>query len=134
MSEILVPIFVCVILPVSIVGIIFGASINNDNMRSKILIKAIESNNNIDIEKLAESLKRPEKTARYLLNLRLLRGCIFASLGFVFCILGIIASCVGSHFTSLEVALPLLFGGSLLAIGVSYLIVYFVTRKQLKDN
>ncbi len=34
----LVPVFVCVVLPVSIVAIVFAAAINNDNKRSKVLI------------------------------------------------------------------------------------------------
>ena len=40
MQDILVPIFVCVVLPVAIV---FAAAINNDNKRAKVLIKAIDS-------------------------------------------------------------------------------------------
>ncbi len=81
MAQILVPIFVCVVLPVAIIAIIFGASINSDNKRSKVLIKAIESNCDIDADKLAEALQKPKKTALEILNLRLLRGCIFSLVG-----------------------------------------------------
>lgn len=78
MTSIIVPIFVCVVLPVAIVAIVYAASINSDNQRSKVLIKAIESNCGIDADKLAEALQKPKKTAREILNLRLLRGCIFS--------------------------------------------------------
>ena len=61
MAQILVPIFVCVVLPVAIIAIIFGASINSDNKRSQVLIKAIESNCDIDADKLAEALQKPKK-------------------------------------------------------------------------
>lgn len=133
MTSIIVPIFICVVLPVAIVAIIYAASINSDNQRSKVLIKAIESNCGIDADKLAEALQKPKKTAREILNLRLLRGCIFSFIGFALCIGGIIALCVGLEFTSGAVAMQLLFGGASLAIGLSYLIVYFVSRKQVKD-
>lgn len=133
MSEILVPIFVCVVLPIMIVAIVFAASMNHDNKRAQVLIKAIESNCGINADKLAEALQKPKRTARELLNLRLLRGCIFLSVGVVFCIIGITSLCTGTEFSADPVTVPLLFGGALLAIGASYLVVYFVTRKQIKD-
>lgn len=131
--HILVPIFVCVVLPVSIVAIVVGAVINSDNKRAKVLIKAIESNCGIDADKLAEALQRPKKTAREILNLRLLRGCIFSFIGLALCIVGILAACTGNDLSDDSVAVPLIFGGISLAIGLSYLVVYFVTRKQIKD-
>lgn len=133
MAQILVPIFVCVVLPVAIIAIIFGASINSDNKRSKVLIKAIESNCDIDADKLAEALQKPKKTALEILNLRLLRGCIFSLVGIAVCIIGIIAYSMGMEFQADAVTVPLIFGGISLAIGLSYLVVYFVTRKQINE-
>ena len=133
MAQILVPIFVCVVLPVAIIAIIFGASINSDNKRSKVLIKAIESNCDIDADKLAEALQKPKKTAREIHNLRLLRGCIFSLVGIAVCIIGIIAYSMGTEFPADAVTVPLIFGGISLAIGLSYLVVYFVTRKQINE-
>ena len=133
MAQILVPIFVCVVLPVAIIAIIFGASINSDNKRSKVLIKAIESNCDIDADKLAEALQKPKKTALEILNLRLLRGCIFSLVGIAVCIIGIIAYSMGMEFQTDAVTVPLIFGGISIAIGLSYLVVYFVTRKQINE-
>ena len=133
MEDILVPIFICAILPISIVLIVFLAVMNNDNKRAKVLIKAIESNNGIDADKLAEALQKPKKTAREILNARLLRGCIFSFVGLALCIIGIVSLCTGSEFASDPVTVPLIFGGASIAIGLSYLVVYFVTRKEVKD-
>ena len=133
MQQILVPIFVCVVLPVAIVAIVFAAAINNDNKRAKVLIKAIESNCGIDADKLAEALQKPKKTALEILNLRLLRGCIFSFIGLALCIIGIVSLCTGSVFSEDSVTVPLVFGGVSLAIGLSYLVVYFVTRRQIND-
>lgn len=133
MVEILVPIFVCVVLPVAIVGIYYWSQINAENKRAEILMKAIEANCGPDADKLAEALQKPRKTAREILNLRLLRGCMFTFVGLGLCIVGIVSACMGSEFASDPVMVPLVFGGASLAIGLSYLVVYFVTRKQGKD-
>ena len=133
MQEILVPIFVCVVLPVAIVAIIFASRTNNDNKRAQVLIKAIESNCGIDADKLAEALQRPKKTALEILNRRLLLGCICSFIGLALCIVGIVSLCMGTEFSADPVTVPLVFGGISLAIGLSYLVVYFVTRKQIKD-
>lgn len=68
-------------LPVAIVLIVYIAAMNSDNKRAKILIKAIEAGNGIDTKLLAEALRKPQKPAREILNLRLLRGCIFGFIG-----------------------------------------------------
>lgn len=134
MDDILVPIFICAVLPISVVALSVAAKINNDNKRAKVLIKAIESNCNIDADKLAEALQqKPKKTALEILNLRLLRGCIFTFIGIALCIVGIVAFCTGSEFSSETVNVPLVFGGASLAVGLSYLVVYFMTRKQIKN-
>lgn len=133
MVDILVPIFVCVVLPVAIVGIYYWSQINAENKRAEILMKAIEANCGPDADKLAEALQKPRKTAREILNLRLLRGCMFTFIGLGLCIVGIVSACMGTEFASDPVTVPLVFGGASLAIGISYLVVYFVTRKQVKD-
>lgn len=131
--EILVPIGVCVVLPVLIVMIVNLTLMNSENKRAQVLIKAIEANNNIDADKLAEAMKKPQKTQREILNLRLLRGCLFAFIGLALCVVGIVSFCTSADFQSDPVTIPFIFGGASLAIGLSYLVVYFVTRKQVKD-
>lgn len=133
MVDILVPIFVCVVLPVAIVGIYYWSQVNAENKRAEILMKAIEANCGPNADKLAEALQKPRKTAREILNLRLLRGCMFTFVGLGLCIVGIVSACMGTEFASDPVTVPLVFGGASLAIGLSYLVVYFVTRKQVKD-
>lgn len=133
MDHVLVPIFVCVVLPVAIVGLVVAAVINSDNKRSKVLIKAIESNSGMDADKLAKALQKPKKNAREILNLRLLRGCMFSFIGIALCVVGIVSACMGIEFVEDPMIVLLVFGGASLAIGLSYLVVYFVTRTQIKD-
>lgn len=129
----LIPIFVCVVLPVSIVLIVFLASMNSDNKRAQILIKAIEANNGIDADKLAESLHEPRKTEREILNQRLLYGCIATFLGIAAAGYGLYATY--SEDPDTEVArISYLVCAALLAVGLGYLTVYFVTRKQISGS
>lgn len=130
MEDILVPIFVCVVLPVAIVLIVFLASMNSDNKRAKVLIKAIESNNGIDADRLAEAFKKPVKTARQILNLRLLHGCIFSLIGVALLIFGIIDF---KSYDTVDDNFGLMLGAISFAIGVSYLVVFLVTRRNI-DN
>lgn len=131
MVSILLPISICVILPIAVVLIISLAKMNADNKRSQILIKAIEANKDVDTDKLIESLKTPKKTAREILNARLLRGCMYSLIGLGLVIVGIVNLLTGSDFNADPVTVPFIFGGISLAIGLSYLIVYYVTRKQV---
>lgn len=134
MEDILVPIFICAVMPVAIVLIVFLASMNSDNKRAQVLIKAVESNNGIDADKLAEALGKPKKTPLEILHGRLLKGCIFSLIGLLLIIVGIIALATGSEFSSDPVEVPMMFGGVSMAVGISYLIVYFVTRKDIKER
>lgn len=134
MDEIIIPIFVCVVLPIAIVAIIFYAKINQDNKRTKVLIKAIEANNNIDADKIAAAMSdsKKEQTPQQLLNKRLLRGCMFTLAGLVLVVLSIITYLNEYDFSSDPVFMPAMFGGLSIAIGLSYLIVYFLTRSQVE--
>ena len=134
MQSVLVPISVCVILPIAVVAITAAAKMNYDNKRSQVLIKSIESNCGIDSGKLAEALQKPRKSAREILNLRLLRGCIFTFIGIALCVIAVLNYMNSDSATSADsVVVPALFGAISLAIGLSYLVVYLVTRKDIKD-
>ena len=126
-AGILVPIFVCVVLPVAIVWIVFSTARNSDNKRAEVLIKAIENNTDIDADKLAEALNKKPKTPRERQLGRLLRGCIFTLIGAALTVI------------SLTVIEPddqtglLIISSVSAAIGIAYLIVYFCGRKAYKE-
>lgn len=133
--EELVPIFICAIMPISIVLIVTIAAINNDSKRAKVLMKAIESNNSIDADKLAEALSKPKKSAKDILYGRLLRGCIFSLVGLGLIIVSIIACANGASIPESDGAtVPLIGGSASLAIGISYMVVYAVTRRDMKNS
>ena len=132
MEDFLIVTGVCVVMPVMIMWIIYRAIINGDNQRAAVLMEAIRSNNSIDADRLAEALSKPRRTPRELLNLRLLRGCIFTLVGLATTICLILMIIDGSDgWLNFQL---LVTSGIFLAVGISYLIVYFVTRKQIENN
>lgn len=133
----LVPIFICVVLPVAIVAIIFATAMYRDKKRTEVLLKAIEANNVLDVDKLASALQKPVRSPKEMLWLRLQRGCVCTLIGVGLVITGIVTllSDQGMGFGSDSVFFPVVGGVVLLAVGISYLIVYSVSRKNIgKEN
>ena len=131
MVEVLVPIFCGCVLPIAIVLIVSLRKTNTVNKRSEILISAIEANKEVDTDKLIDAMKEPKKSPQEILNARLLRGCIFSLIGVVLLVIGCVCLYISLSFDNDDIAAAFIFGGISLAIGISYLIVYFVTRKQV---
>lgn len=131
-TAVIVPIAVVVVLPVLIVWLIARVKINNDNRRSEALLEAIRQGSNVDADRLAKFFSRENRTPAELLNLRLLRGSIFTLLGVAFCVVSIVTDYVGiagsDGILGFAVTSAVAF-----AIGVGYLIVYFVSRPK-KDK
>ncbi len=133
MEGIIIPIAICVVLPVAIVLIVALTRMNADNKRTQVILRAIDANNKVDVDKLASALRKEARSPRETLNRRLLRGCIFGFIGLVLVIIG----CVNATTYQLgndAVDVPLVFGGISLAIGLSYLVVYFMTRKYVERD
>lgn len=135
MTSVLVPIFCGVVLPVSIVLIISIAKSNDSNRRAEILKKAIEAGWGPDTEKLVEAMHKPQSTPREILTKRLLRGCIYTLIGCALIIFSIVACFNDASLTESDSAsLPAIGGSISLAIGISYLIVYAITRRDIIEN
>lgn len=130
--QLLIPISICVVLPVLIVWIVFRASTNKHNKNAEVIIKAIENNSTIDTDKIIEALSHGQKTPIEILNGRLLRGCIFTLIG----ISAIVVAIISGYMSIPEqiIQFPaLIISGLSLAIGIAYLVVYFVSRKSIKN-
>lgn len=130
---ILVPLGICVALPVLVIWLFTRAETKKENRNADVLIEAIRNNAGVDTDRLAQALGRQNKSPRELLNLRLLRGAIFSLIGVVFVIATIILVS-GGYGMSEIFGLPLIVGGVFLAVGIGYLIVYFVSKKQICDS
>lgn len=124
-------IFICVVLPISIVLITSVKKILSDNKRSQVIVKAIEADKEIDTDKLLDALQKPKKSAQEILNSRLLYGCIYSLVGLSLIVSGIVSSV---WYADSDTIVLYIFGSISIALGISYLIVYFLTRKQVCTN
>jgi membrane protein CcdC involved in cytochrome C biogenesis len=127
---VLVPICVCVILPVTIVWIVMKAKKNEVNRKSEILLKAIESGVAIDTN-LFKTEQRHISTKERLLK-RLTGACVTTFIGIAI----IISSCItwsryGNSIHADNIQFPLLAGCTLLAVGIALFIVFFTGKKML---
>lgn len=129
MVTVFLPICICCVLPVTIVWLICRRWINNDNRRADVLIEAIKTYNGMDIDRLVETLAKPNRTPAELLNLRLLRGCIFTLVGLALTVVCVVI-CLDCGGMTDPAGIFMVLGAVSVAIGVSYLITYFVTKKQ----
>lgn len=122
--QILVPIGVAVVLPIAIVAIVFRSALASERNRKEIVLAVLEKNPDIDVEQLMKNLKKSEKLIKEKLLARLERGCLCCLMGVAFLLL---------YFFEFmgRTDLPLIMGPALIAIGIAFLVSYFVGRRML---
>lgn len=125
LTELLVPIGVCVALPISIVYLILKRKIISENNKKEIILAALEKNADVNIEELVKKTSAPDKLLKEKLLKKLQRGLmtIVLSIG-----LFMYAIFVGDAD---ELKLYVIGSVALLAIGVSLLFTYLMGKKML---
>lgn len=125
--QILVPIGVAVVLPIAIVAIVFRSALASERNRKEIVLAALEKNPDIDVEQLMKNLKKSEKLIKEKLLARLERGCLCCLMGVAFMVLYFFLGVQGED-------LIVVVGAALIAIGIAFLISYFVGRRMLAQE
>ncbi len=135
MEDIILPLFMCVVMPVTIVWLVMRTKQNETNKMAEIMLKAIETGTPVDPNLLkAENQTVRKKSIKERLLGYLTAACILIGLGLCLIILGIIFCLANNHtYGSLASAMSLLpyLGGILSAIGIALLVVYFIRKKAL---
>jgi len=121
--EILIPIGVAVVLPVAIVAIVFKSALASDRNRKEIILAALEKNPDIDVEDLVKRMKKSNKLIKEKLLARLERGCLCCLMGVAFVLL--------YFFLSVQNEFLIITGAALIAVGIAFLVSYFVGRRML---
>jgi len=133
LDEILIPIAICVVLPVLIVFIISRVRQNEINRKAEVMLKAIENGQTIDPEIFKPSVKpKGPKTIKQDLLEKLTGACITGLMGIGFLTLGIFRTLdweFGRNMFLNKFWLPA--GGVLLAVGIGLLISYLVGKNML---
>ena len=132
MSEIIVPIFICAVMPVMIVWLIMRSYIIRENARRDIIVSAIEKNPDVNVKDLMEktSAFKEEKTLKEKLLNKLLWGCLCTFIGIIGGIIILIAVCSSNHSESLFVTIGSI-AAPCLAVGIAFLINYYIGKKML---
>ena len=127
MTSIIVPIGICVVLPVMLVWLVTRVRRNEIDKKAEVMIKAIESEVTIDSDFFKEAPKKRKSTKERLLN-RLICGCAASIIGAALTAIGIIPwmTLEDDYYAPL-----LIFGGISLAVGIALFIGFFVGRKML---
>lgn len=130
MEEILIPISVCVVLPVMVVWLVNRTRQNEINRKADIMLKAIESGATIDANFF--KAQQENKSIKERLLKRLTGACIFTLTGLVFAVIGLFNwTNLTENMSNDPAVIPMIFGGLFLAIGISLFVVFFVGRKML---
>ncbi len=125
--QILVPIGVAVVLPIAIVAIVFRSALASERNRKEIVLAALEKNPDIDVEQLMKNLKKSEKLIKEKLLARLEHGCLCCLMGVAFMLLYFFLGVQGEDFI-------VVVGAALIAIGIAFLVSYFVGRRMLAQE
>ena len=118
------------ILPIVMVLMNTRRRMNETETRKQIVLAAIEKNKETDVEELLKKMAPKQKLLKEKLLSKLLWGCIFSLIGFIIFGCGLwIDWCGGSDPD--EIHFLYFCGGVLFAIGIGFLIYYFVGKKML---
>lgn len=122
----LVPIAICVVLPVLIVFIIGRVRQNETNRRAEIMLKAIENGQTIDPEIFKSGKSRGKGSIKKDLLEKFNGACITSLVGLAFIVLYLIEGPNGFFENYLPYA-----AGVMLAVGIGLFISYFTGKKML---
>ena len=134
MEHILIPLGVCVVLPVLIVWIIARSRKNETDRKAEVMLKAIEAGATVDMNQFNTEKKAPKTIKQELLE-KLNGACITSLMGLAF-----LALSLWSEFGRglpddlfMEDLLPVA-GCVMLAVGVGLFISYFTGKRLLAKD
>ena len=119
-----------VALPILIAWLNNRKKINETNQRTQIVLAAIEKNAETDVEDLLKKMAPQKKLLKEKLLNKLLWGGIISLLGLSCIAIGLYLDFKGGWSTK-DLAMQYWFGGSILAIGIAFLVNYAVGKRFL---
>ena len=132
--DILLPLGVCVVLPVMIVWLVMRTRQNETNKKTEIMLKAIESGATVDTE-FFKSQQEGQKTIKERLLGRLTGASIMTLLGVALLVIAVVFGNSyapdGWNFSDSPAPVFAVIGGILLAIGLALFAVFFAGKKML---
>ena len=132
----IVPIGICVVLPIIIVWIIIQNKKNNTNRRTEIILAALETNPDIgNMEEILKKMTPPQPTFRekmlQKLHRELIWGCIMTLTGIGVLV---IITLTAKDMATGDITGFGFIGSCGLSVGISLLIAYFAGKKTLNKE
>ena len=128
-EETIVPIGICVVLPIIIVWLIMRRKTNDTNKGTEVLLAVIEKNPDLDMEDLIRKMNPKTKTTKERLMSRLLWGLVFIAIGTSLLLSALYQDNLGGAGPEY---FPIYCGsGCLLLIGISFVAVFFISKRML---
>lgn len=127
MEDILIPLGVCVVMPVMIVWLVFRSRNRMVDKKMEVLMKAIENGQDIDPELFADDAASRHRPAN--IKMRLLKQLCWGVIMFL-AGAGIL---IGTMYTADNVSMFIV-GGILVACGVALLVTFAVGKKWLEPE
>ena len=129
----LIPICICVVLPVLIVWLIGKVKQNETNRKAEIMLKALDNGAKIDTDFFRS--QSSSTTIKERLLGRLTGAVVTGLIGLAFIAVGIFLQHLPDYYNNIEVVvITYLLGGILIAVGISLLIVFFSGKKMLSKE
>lgn len=132
-TEMIVKIFFLsgvIALPILIVWLNNRKRINETNQRTQIVLAAIEKNAETDVEDLLKKMAPQKKLLKEKLLSKLLWGGIISLVGLSCIAVGLYLDIKGIG-SAKDHAMQYWLGGSILAVGIAFLVTYAVGKKML---
>ena len=127
MENILVPIFICVILPICIVWLITRARQHETDKKTEIMLKAIESGNPVDPAMFKTKQPRTRGIKEELLD-KFTGACVTSFMGIAFLVIGFVTDNPKAVWFMQTTPWA---GAILLAIGAALFLSYLVGKRTL---
>lgn len=133
----LVPIGICVVLPVLIIWMDYRRRQHETDKRTAVIMAAIEKNGEIDVQDYFDKLTPKQVPFKESFTKRLHLEMLFGTILTVFGLLSVVGSAVALYFLRVKnedmLVVFIIFGVISFAIGVGLLAAYFSGTKRLND-
>ncbi len=132
LSSVIEDIVICAIvfsIPILIAILSYRRKVNETNKRAEVALAALEKGSGEMPEELMKSLNKPQKSIKERLLGKLLWGFSFTIFGAVLLVAKIVRYNAGNTDEMISLG-----GIALLALGIGYLVYYFVGRRMLSKE
>lgn len=134
--QVLVPISICVVLPVMIVWIVAKARAQEVNKRTEVILAAIEKNSDLDVDKFFQKMSPEKHTIKERLLAKHQKGLIMTVIGgsgLIGCIAWLLFLPYDVFMVFVMSVMSVVFV-ALLAVGIGFFVNYKVGKKMLEKE